>query len=808
MPVSFRNITCVFSSAAITIGLVCGSWLFAQETDPQAYSHYQNGLKAQSLSDKIKFFEKALELDPHFLDANYQLGIAYFQKGQYDLSIQSLERTSQLNGGDFKEVKLYLRNAYTFHAAALNEKKESETALAFAQQALEMDSSYAPAYAALGYAHVNLEHWPTALSVFEKSLALDPNQELVWSKLGEIYLILEDYHKAVQACEQALKIDPNLKEAQAHLKIAIKRNTPEAWIARFEKLKSEGKLAEGIELLKQSETIFPDNSTIAAKLQESTQEYHYQIAVKAIEEGQWQDALETLQKMGPRYRDTALLLEEIKAVLAVRPDSLGTGAIAAAENASVTKVNKPASRGSAHKKTVAAASANALSSRNEPKPLELSKSENKILDAITTQPVVSADSLARADSQSFGKISTIHEATPTFPANVATPAGPPVIWYWLIGLAGGILMIALVWKGLGKTNLRWPSRGKKIQRKTFSGGGENGLEGTDEFFRDHVASITPVKFDPIDTTEILSDTENPEADAEISIQETQTILGGIKKIKRIGRYILEKEIGKGSMGLIYKAWDPKLDRTVVIKQVNFNFTSNTKEIGKLKDRLLREARAAGRLNHPNIVIIYDVDEEKNFSYIVMEYLQGKDLKLLLEKEVRFEPGRTVYIIRQICDALDYAHQMGIIHRDIKPSNIILTQNHTVKVADFGIAKIPNLGTLTQTGSIVGTPFYMSPEQIEGRKLDGRADIFSVGVILYEMLTGAHPFQGDSIPAVVYKIVHQQPKPPCSILEDLPKSLDDIVSRALAKDQQERYATARELLVDLEKVQGELLKHVL
>jgi serine/threonine-protein kinase len=317
-----------------------------------------------------------------------------------------------------------------------------------------------------------------------------------------------------------------------------------------------------------------------------------------------------------------------------------------------------------------------------------------------------------------------------------------------------------------------------------------------------------VKFDPIDTTEILRDTENPQADAEISIRETQTILGGIKKIKRIGRYILEKEIGKGSMGLIYKAWDPKLDRTVVIKQVNFNFTSNTKEIGMLKDRLLREARAAGRLNHPNIVIIYDVDEEKDFSYIVMEYLQGNDLKLLLEKEVRLEPGRTVYIIRQICDALDYAHQMGIIHRDIKPSNIILTQNHTVKVADFGIAKIPNLGTLTQTGSIVGTPFYMSPEQLEGRKLDGRADIFSVGVILYEMLTGAHPFAGDSIPAVVYKIVHQQPKPPCSILEDLPKFLDDIVSRALAKDQQERYANAQELLADLEKVQGELLKHVL
>jgi tetratricopeptide (TPR) repeat protein/tRNA A-37 threonylcarbamoyl transferase component Bud32 len=807
MPASFRNITRVFLSAAITIGLLCGSWLFSQETKPQAYSHYQNGLKALSLSDKIKFFEKALELDPQFLDANYQLGIAYFQKGQYKLSIQSLERTSQLSGGKFKEVKLYLRNAYTFYASALNEKSESETALDFAQQALEVDSSYAPAYAALGYAFFNLENRPSAITALKKSLTLDPNQELVWSKLGEIYLMVEDYHNAVQACEQALLIDPNLKEAQAHLKIADRRNTPEAWITRFEKLKTDGKLTEGIELLQQAEIIFPDNSTIAITLQESMQEYHYQNAVKAIEEGQWSDALESLQKMGPRYKDTALLLEEIKAAQAVRPDSLA--AVAVVEKAPVPKVDKPVSDTAANKRTVhPAASELDLSSRNEAKTSQLIKSVNKILeDDITTQQV-GTDSQAITDSISFGEISQIKNIQP-IPAKVAMPARGPVNWYWIIGLAGSILMVALVWLSLGKANLRRPSRGEKIKRVTFNGADrESVMEGGDEFFPDRIASSTPVKFDPIDTTEILRDTENPQADAEISIRETQTILGGIKKIKRIGRYILEKEIGKGSMGLIYKAWDPKLDRTVVIKQVNFNFTSNTKEIGMLKDRLLREARAAGRLNHPNIVIIYDVDEEKDFSYIVMEYLQGNDLKLLLEKEVRLEPGRTVYIIRQICDALDYAHQMGIIHRDIKPSNIILTQNHTVKVADFGIAKIPNLGTLTQTGSIVGTPFYMSPEQLEGRKLDGRADIFSVGVILYEMLTGAHPFAGDSIPAVVYKIVHQQPKPPCSILEDLPKFLDDIVSRALAKDQQERYANAQELLADLEKVQGELLKHVL
>ncbi|NIR52670.1 serine/threonine protein kinase [candidate division KSB1 bacterium] len=372
-------------------------------------------------------------------------------------------------------------------------------------------------------------------------------------------------------------------------------------------------------------------------------------------------------------------------------------------------------------------------------------------------------------------------------------------FYWIAAILAGILIVVLVILKRNHTNKSQPRDDSTHDKTVVVDADQN-----DDMFKDEVASVTPVRFDSLETSEILDEEdENKEEDAFLAFKDTQTILGGIKKVQRIGRYILEKEIGRGSMGLIYKAWDPKLDRTVVIKQVSFDFTRNQHEIAKLKDRLFREARAAGRLNHENIVIIYDVDEEKNFSYIVMEYLEGSDLKMRLEKAETFDLPRTIKIIKQVCSALEFAHDSGIVHRDIKPSNIILTRNDKVKVADFGIAKLAHLGTLTQTGSIVGTPFYMSPEQVEGRKLDGRSDIFSVGVILYEMLTSKHPFEGDNITTVVYKIVHKSPKRPSMINRDLPSSVDAMVQRACAKNPKHRYTNAGQLFADLNKLEGEL-----
>jgi tRNA A-37 threonylcarbamoyl transferase component Bud32/tetratricopeptide (TPR) repeat protein len=259
----------------------------------------------------------------------------------------------------------------------------------------------------------------------------------------------------------------------------------------------------------------------------------------------------------------------------------------------------------------------------------------------------------------------------------------------------------------------------------------------------------------------------------------------------LGRYQIEREIGKGAMGNIYLAFDPKLDRRVVIKTVCFNLAASEADTSTLKDRVYREARAIAKLGHPNIVVVYDVEDDKDFSYIVMEHIEGRDLRQALKSERRLDFQRAIKIVAQVCSALDYAHQAGIIHRDIKPSNIMLLPNDKAKVTDFGIAKLADNFSLTLPGHVLGTPSYMAPEQLDGETIDSRADIFSLGVVLYELLTGCRPFAGDSLAALAYKIVHKMQIPPSLQNVELPIELDDIVARALAKQPQERYQTAQE-----------------
>lgn len=267
----------------------------------------------------------------------------------------------------------------------------------------------------------------------------------------------------------------------------------------------------------------------------------------------------------------------------------------------------------------------------------------------------------------------------------------------------------------------------------------------------------------------------------------------------LGRYLIEREIGKGAMGKIYLAFDPKLDRRVVIKTVCFNLATSETDTAVLKDRVYREARAIAKLGHPNIVVVYDVEDDKDLSYIVMEHIEGRDLRQALKSERRFEYQRAIKIMAQVCSALDYAHQAGIVHRDIKPSNIMLLPDDKAKVTDFGIAKIADNFSLTLPGHVLGTPSYMAPEQLEGEALDGRADIFSLGVVFYELLTGGRPFAGDSLAALAYKIVHKMHIPPSLQNVELPLELDEIVSRALAKQPEERYQTAEEFREALLKV---------
>ena len=263
------------------------------------------------------------------------------------------------------------------------------------------------------------------------------------------------------------------------------------------------------------------------------------------------------------------------------------------------------------------------------------------------------------------------------------------------------------------------------------------------------------------------------------------------ELPTLGRYQIEREIGKGAMGKIYLARDPKLDRRVVIKTVCFNLAANDADTATLKDRVYREARAIAKLSHPNIVVVYDVEDNCELSYIVMEHIEGRDLRQALKTERRFEAERAVPIIAQVCSALDYAHQAGIIHRDVKPSNIMLLPNDKAKVTDFGIAKIADNFSLTLPGQVLGTPSYMAPEQFEEETADSRADIFSLGVVLYELLTGTRPFAGDSLAALAYKIVHKMHIPPSLQNVELPLELDDVIGKALAKNPDERYQTALE-----------------
>jgi serine/threonine protein kinase len=263
---------------------------------------------------------------------------------------------------------------------------------------------------------------------------------------------------------------------------------------------------------------------------------------------------------------------------------------------------------------------------------------------------------------------------------------------------------------------------------------------------------------------------------------------------RIGRYEVEKKLGAGAMAVVYKAVDPLIGRTVAIKIIKFD-SSIGAEQEELRQRLYREAQSAGNLSHPSIVTIYDIGEEGPTAYIAMEFVEGQTLQEWIATNPVPPLQQTLAIIEQIASGLDYAAARGIIHRDIKPGNILLTQDGRAKIADFGIAKF-STSKLTQTGAIIGTPAYMSPEQAMGQTLDGRSDLFSLGVIFYEMLTGEKPFNGSNPTTIMYKILHEEPVPPQRLNVTLHPAFDYIISRMLAKDPNQRYQNCGELVQDL------------
>nr|WP_269129519.1 serine/threonine-protein kinase [Ramlibacter alkalitolerans] len=268
-------------------------------------------------------------------------------------------------------------------------------------------------------------------------------------------------------------------------------------------------------------------------------------------------------------------------------------------------------------------------------------------------------------------------------------------------------------------------------------------------------------------------------------------------MKKLGRYEVLRVIGKGAMGVVYEGRDPNLDRRVAIKTVKVENLSE-EAAAEYEHRFRTEARSAARLQHPNIVSVYDSDRDANVAFLVMEYIQGDDLKHHLDRGQRFSLEQSLKIVRDLLSALDYAHKQGIVHRDIKPANLLIEPAGRVKLTDFGVARIQDSGEATRTqGSMVGTLKYMAPEQVQGQKIDSRADLFSAGVVLYQLLTDKRPFDGDNDFSIIHQIIGHTPPPPSSINPRLPAALDAVVARALAKDRDERFATARDFAVALQ-----------
>ena len=266
----------------------------------------------------------------------------------------------------------------------------------------------------------------------------------------------------------------------------------------------------------------------------------------------------------------------------------------------------------------------------------------------------------------------------------------------------------------------------------------------------------------------------------------------------IGRYKIDAEIGRGAMGVVYRAHDPKLDRIVAIKTVSLAGLDSAAE-QEYRKRFVVEAQAAGRLSHPGIVTMFDVREDEPEPYLVMEYVKGQSLQELVSRENRTLPlSTTLRLIQKLAEALHYAHAQGVIHRDVKPANILVDENGHAKIADFGIAKL-NQTNLTLHGQVLGSPAYMAPEQLEDGDVDSRSDLFSLGVILYYMLTGHRPFQGNSTTTVCFKLVNHEPLPVSSFQANLSPELDDIVLRAMAKDPAQRYQTGMAMASDIERL---------
>jgi tRNA A-37 threonylcarbamoyl transferase component Bud32 len=310
------------------------------------------------------------------------------------------------------------------------------------------------------------------------------------------------------------------------------------------------------------------------------------------------------------------------------------------------------------------------------------------------------------------------------------------------------------------------------------------VEGTDA---EQLASLVQERMEAVGQTPAPAAAPAPEMEG----QETLVVQEVSQSKPTLGRYEILEELGRGAMGIVYKGRDPKLARLTAIKTIRFTDDFDEDQVEKIKDQFYREAEVVAKLSHPNIVTIYDVGEDLDLSYLAMEYLEGESLESYARKGSLLPIRNCIDVVAQVCDALDYAHDRGIVHRDVKPANIMILQNGLVKVTDFGIARA-TATSKTRTGIIKGTPYYMSPEQISGMKVDGRSDIFSLGIVFYQLLTGELPFGGENLAAIMYQITTVEPEPPTKHNPKIYKAALAILNRALEKSLEQRYQTAKQM----------------
>jgi serine/threonine-protein kinase len=308
----------------------------------------------------------------------------------------------------------------------------------------------------------------------------------------------------------------------------------------------------------------------------------------------------------------------------------------------------------------------------------------------------------------------------------------------------------------------------------------------------------PVAVEPEEEPAAVTVTAQPSTDTTVSLR------NGRGAPETLGRYKIIKEVGRGAMGVVYVGKDPTIQRFVAIKTMRIDELDNMDEVKQFRERFFREAESTGRLSHPNIVTLYDAGEQEGLAFIAMEYLEGRPLSNYCLKSALLPAKQALQITATVADALDYAHGQGVIHRDIKPANIMIMKNRGVKVMDFGIAKLTS-SSKTQVSMILGTPRYMSPEQAVGKSVDGRSDVFSLGIVLFELLTGEKPFDAENMPALVMRIM-KAPHPPLNkYRRDLPTRVQAILDRALHKDVVNRYRHAADMAHDLRELSQVLPK---